>query len=166
MADKIQKLIRQYHDGRITRRVFMRRAVALTGSLAASYSLIESLAHSPAFAQEVDPNDPTLLCHDVSYSGRATPVFGYLARPAALGKCPAIIVIHANQGLNDYTRDVARRLAKQSYVALAVDFLSRHGGTKKVNPRDEGLSNIRDLAPWYGVAEDADSGFLFLRAFP
>jgi carboxymethylenebutenolidase len=144
----------------------MRKAVALTGSLAASYTLIDALTHSRAYAGEVDPNDPALLCHDVEYSGRATPVFGYLARPAALGKFPAIVVIHSNQGLNDYTQDVARRLAKQGYVSLAVDFLSRHGGTKKVNPKGEGLGNIRDLAPWYGVAEDADSGFAFLRTFP
>jgi carboxymethylenebutenolidase len=166
MAEKIRELIRQYKDGKITRREFMRRAVALTGSLAASYTLIDALTHSRVYAGEVDPNDPALLCHDVEYSGRATPVFGYLARPAALGKFPAIVVIHSNQGLNDYTQDVARRLAKQGYVSLAVDFLSRHGGTKKVNPKGEGLGNIRDLAPWYGVAEDADSGFAFLRTFP
>jgi len=166
MAEKITELIRQYEDGKITRREFMRKAVALTGSLAASYTLIDALTHSRVYAGEVDPNDPALLCHDVEYSGRATPVFGYLARPAALGKFPAIVVIHSNQGLNDYTQDVARRLAKQGYVSLAVDFLSRHGGTKKVNPKGEGLGNIRDLAPWYGVAEDADSGFAFLRTFP
>jgi carboxymethylenebutenolidase len=166
MAEKIRELIRQYQGGKITRREFMRRAVALTGSLAASYSLIDALAHSRAYAGEVDPNDPALLSHDVEYAGRATSVFGYLARPAALGKFPTIIVIHANQGLNDYTRDVARRFAKEGYVSLAVDFLSRHGGTKKVNPKGEGLGNIRDLAPWYGVAEDADSGFAFLRTFP
>ena len=166
MADKIKELIRQYQGGKITRREFMRRAVALTGSLAASYSLIDALAHSRAYAGEVDPNDPALLSHDVEYAGRATSVFGYLARPAALGKFPTIIVIHANQGLNDYTRDVARRFAKEGYVSLAVDFLSRHGGTNKVNPKGEGLGNIRDLAPWYGVAEDADSGFAFLRTFP
>jgi carboxymethylenebutenolidase len=166
MAEKIRELIRQYHGGKITRREFMRRAVNLTGSLAASYSLVDALAHSRAYAGEVDPNDPALLSHDVEYAGRATSVFGYLARPAALGKFPTIIVIHANQGLNDYTRDVARRFAKEGYVSLAVDFLSRHGGTKKVNPKGEGLGNIRDLAPWYGVAEDADSGFAFLRTFP
>jgi len=131
MAGKIKELIRQYQGGKITRREFMRRAVNLTGSLAASYSLVDALAHTSAYAGEVDPNDPALLCHDVEYSGRATSVFGYLARPAALGKFPTIIVIHANQGLNDYTRDVARRFAKQGYVSLAVDFLSRHGGTKK-----------------------------------
>jgi dienelactone hydrolase len=37
---------------------------------------------------------------------------------------------------------------------------------KKVNLKGGGLSNIRDLARWYGVAEDADSGFAFLRSFP
>lgn len=166
MAEKIRELIRQYQGGKITRREFMRRSVVLTGSLAASYSLIDALAHSRAYAGEVDPDDPALLCHDVEYAGRATSLFGYLARPAASGKFPTIIVIHANQGLNEHTRDVARRFAKEGYVSLAVDFLSRHGGTKKVNPKDEGLGNIRDLAPWYGVAEDADSGFAYLRTFP
>ena len=42
MAEKIRELIRQYQGGKITRREFMRRAVALTGSLAASYSLIDA----------------------------------------------------------------------------------------------------------------------------
>jgi carboxymethylenebutenolidase len=166
MAEEISELIRKYQDGKITRREFMFKALALTGSLAASQALIGPLADSHACAAEVDPNDPMLLCHDVEYSGRATPVYGYLARPSAIRKFPAIVIIHANQGLNDYARDIARRLAKEGYVSLAVDFLSRHGGTKKVNPKGEGLSNIRDLAPWYGVAEDADSGFAFLRGFP
>jgi carboxymethylenebutenolidase len=166
MAEEISELIRKYQDGKITRREFMFKALALTGSLAASQALIGPLADSHACAAEVDPNDPMLLCHDVEYSGRATPVYGYLARPTAIRKFPAIVIIHANQGLNDYARDIARRLAKEGYVSLAVDFLSRHGGTKKVNPKGEALSNIRDLAPWYGVAEDADSGFAFLRGFP
>jgi carboxymethylenebutenolidase len=166
MAEDIRVLIGQYQDGKITRREFIANAVAFTGSLAGSYALIDTLVDSRIYAGEVDPDDPALLCHDVEYSGRATTVFGYLARPVALGRFPAIIIIHANQGLNDYTRDVARRLAKQGYVSLAVDFLSRHGGTKKVNAKGEALGNVRDLAPWYGVAEDADSGFIYLRTFP
>ena len=166
MAEAIRELIREYQDGKIGRRAFMRKVVALTGSVVAAKSFIDGFASTGAHAAQVDPSDPTLLWHDVEYQGKATPVFGYLARPAAIRKFPAIIVIHANQGLNDYARDVARRLAKQGYVALAVDYLSRHGGTKKVNPKGEGLSNIWDLAPWYGVAEDTDSGFAFLRTLP
>jgi len=166
MAEAIRELIREYQDGKIGRRAFMRKVVALTGSLVAAKSFIDGFASTGADAAQIDPSDPTLLWHDVEYQGKATPVFGYLARPAAIRKFPAIIVIHENQGLNDYARDVARRLAKQGYVALAVDYLSRHGGTKKVNPKGEGLSNIWDLAPWYGVAEDTDSGFAFLRTLP
>jgi carboxymethylenebutenolidase len=166
MAEAIRELIREYQDGKIGRRAFMRKVVALTGSVVAAKSFIDGFASTGADAAQIDPSDPTLLWHDVEYQGKATPVFGYLARPAAIRKFPAIIVIHENQGLNDYARDVARRLAKQGYVALAVDYLSRHGGTKKVNPKGEGLSNIWDLAPWYGVAEDTDSGFAFLRTLP
>ena len=166
MAQKIKQLIREYQQGQITRREFMRKAAAITGSLAGASALINSLMHSNSTAAEVDLHDPALVSSEIQYKGTGGPVFGYLARPATTGKHPAIIVIHANQGLNDYTRDVARRLAKQGYVALAPDYLSRHGGTMKANPKSEGLNNIRELAPWQAVAEDTDAGFAHLRILP
>jgi carboxymethylenebutenolidase len=43
-----------------------------------------------------------------------------------------ILVCHENRGLTDHIRDVARRLAKAGYVALAVDLLSRQGGSAAV----------------------------------
>ena len=163
MAEKIKELLQQYQDGKITRREFMRRAVALTGSLVAADALIETLTRSNVYAGEVALNDPAILWHDVDFPGKAGTVFAYLARPSAAGKFPGVIVNHANQGLNDYTRDVARRLAKQDYVALAVDFLSRRGGTMKANPKGQGLGNIRELAPWQAVAEDTDAGYAYLK---
>lgn len=166
MAEKIKELIRDYRDGKITRREFMRKAVTITGSLAAANSLIHTLMYSSSGAAQVDPHDAALVWHNVEFNGKAGPGFAYLARPAAAGKYPGIIVIHANQGLNDHIRDVARRLAKQEYVALAVDYLSRHGGTVKANPKGQGLSNIRELAPWQAVAEDTDAGFAYLRTLP
>ena len=49
MAEKIRELIREYKDGRITRREFMRRAVMITGSLVTAHLLMmNNLAHSPA----------------------------------------------------------------------------------------------------------------------
>ncbi len=162
MAEKINELIRDYQAGKLTRREFMRRAVMLTGSLAAANTLLTHFYRSSASAQ-VAPGDPAVLWHEVEFAGKAGPVFGYLARPAAPGKFPALVLIHANSGLNDHIRDVARRLAKQGYVTLAPDFLSRHGGTAKVNPKLEGLSNIRELAPWQNVAQDADAGYRYLR---
>ena len=166
MAEEIRKLLREYQGGTITRREFMRRAVALTGSLVAADALIETLTRSSVYAGEVARDDPAIFWHEVDFPGKAGTVFAYLARPSAAGKFPGIVIIHANQGLNAYTRDVARRLAKQGFAALAVDFLSRQGATMKANPKGQGLSNIRELEPWQAVAEDTDAGYAYLKALP
>ena len=53
----------------------------------------------------------------------------YLSRPKGDAKLGAIIVIHENRGLVDHIKDVARRFAKDGFVALAPDLLSRVGGS-------------------------------------
>ena len=40
-----------------------------------------------------------------------------------------MLVVHQNRGLNPHIQDIARRLATEGYVALAVDFLTPLGGT-------------------------------------
>ncbi len=50
---------------------------------------------------------------------------GFLARPTAAGKYPAIIVVMEAFGLNDHIRDVAKRIAAEGYVALAPDVYYR-----------------------------------------
>jgi carboxymethylenebutenolidase len=162
MPEEIRKLIREYRAGKISRRGFMRRLGLVAGSVAAANAVIADFLRETAVAQ-VAPNDPAILWHNIEYPGKAGRVYGYLARPAAAGKYPALVLIHANQGLNDHIRDVARRLAKSGYVTLAPDYLSRRGGTATVNPKGQGLSNIRDLAPWQEVAEDTAVGFEYLR---
>ncbi|HSE86375.1 MAG TPA: dienelactone hydrolase family protein [Candidatus Binatia bacterium] len=166
MAEKLKELMRDYQEGRISRRDFMRQAVIATGSLAAANSLIGSLLPRDSHAAQVDPNDPAILTHNVTYEGKAGPVGGFLARPMKAGQYPGVIVIHENRGLVDYTRDVARRFAKEGYVALAPDFLSRQGGTMKANPKGGGLPNIGELAPAQGVVEDAEAGIRYLRVLP
>lgn len=60
------------------------------------------------------------------------PITGFLARPkSAKGPLPGIIVIHEWWGLNDNIRDMARRLAGEGYVALAVDL---YGGATASTP--------------------------------
>lgn len=166
MAEELKKLVREYEEGRVSRREFMRQAVIITGSLAAANGLIGGLLAPQSHAAQAAPNDPDVLTHNVTYEGKAGPVLGYLARPMKAGQYPGVIVIHQNIGLDDHVRDVARRFAKEGYVALAPDFLSRHGGTMKANPKGEGLSNIRELAPAQGVVEDAEAGIRYLRVLP
>ncbi|WP_255430740.1 dienelactone hydrolase family protein [Candidatus Nitrosopumilus sp. SW] len=46
---------------------------------------------------------------------------GYLAKPAADGQYPAVIMIHEWWGLNDNVKDMAEKLASHGYVVFAVD---------------------------------------------
>ena len=162
MAEEIKKLVQEYCEGKISRREFIQQAVVFTGSLAVATSLIDSLASTPAYAAQVDANDPALASSEVQFLGKAGTVFGYLTRPKVSGKYPAIVVIHQNRGLNEHIRDVARRFAKEGYVALAPDYLSRHGGTKKVSPEGKDV-NVRELAPTQTVVEDTEASVTYLR---
>ncbi len=69
----------------------------------------------------------------MQFPGPAGPVFGYLARPRSPrdGGAPGIILVHENQGLREPNLDIARRYAKEGFAALAVDLVSRAGGTER-----------------------------------
>lgn len=86
-------------------------------------------AGGPGHVLSVAADDPDVDAEAVSFPGPAGTVQGYLAMPASGPDAPGIIVIHEIFGLNDHIRDVARRLAKVGYLALAPDLASRSGGT-------------------------------------
>ncbi|MEO8083455.1 MAG: dienelactone hydrolase family protein [Ardenticatenales bacterium] len=91
------------------------------------------------------------------------PVFAYLAKPAAAdGPVPGILVCHENRGLTAHIEDVARRLAKAGYAALAIDLCSREGGTATLD-RDKVPGLLTDAGPERHVA-DFISGGAFLKA--
>ena len=128
MSEEIKELFQEYRDGKITRRGFMRRMAILTGSVAGANALIAGLMQDNAMAQ-VDPGDPAILWRNIEYAGKAGPVFGYLARPAATGKHPGLVLIHANQGLTNNVRDVARRrMPRRQVVAADVSSAIRSSG--------------------------------------
>jgi carboxymethylenebutenolidase len=166
MAEEIKRLLEDLRDGKLSRREFMSRAIMITGSLAAANAVIAALAPSEVTAAQVEENDPTILTHSVTYRGKTGNIAAYLARPVKAGKYPGVIVIHENVGLSDHIRDVARRLAKEGYVVLAPDYLSRLGGTRLVTPKGTGISNIGELVPWPVIAEDTVAGFNYLRILP
>lgn len=166
MPEEVKELIKDYEEGKITRREFIQKAALFTGSLAVAASLTDAVIPAVSRANMVDPDDPELASEEVKYKGKAGDVSAYLSRPKASGKYPAIIVIHENRGINDHIRDVARRLAKKGYVALAPDYLSRKGGTMKVNPEGKGIRGLREMISAQDVSEDTESGYQYLRSLP
>src|SRR5690349_23697534 len=61
-------------------------------------------------------------------SGKDT-ITAYLAYPERRDPAPGVIVIHEIFGMSDFVRDRVVQLAKDGFVAIAPDLLSREGGT-------------------------------------
>jgi carboxymethylenebutenolidase len=124
------------------------------------------VAFSPgAHGAFVDPADPDLVSETVVYRSGAVDIAAYLSRPKKDGKHPAVIVIHGNSGTNPYNQDVARRLAKAGYVALAPDLLSRAGGTEKFADQDTRRSALRQISR-EDIYADLDHAFGYLEKLP
>jgi carboxymethylenebutenolidase len=66
---------------------------------------------------------------EVQFEGDGATLMGYWAKPVGDGPYPIVLVCHENRGLTDHIKDVTRRFAQAGYAALAVDLLSRQGGT-------------------------------------
>ena len=124
----------EYTHLTLDRRALMRRLTTLAGSGAAAAAILPMLQADKAQAAMVPEGDARVTSGEVSFDGATGKVSGYLVRPAGNdAKLPSVIVIHENRGLNPHIKDVARRMALEGFMALAVDFLSPAGGT----PEDE-----------------------------
>jgi carboxymethylenebutenolidase len=134
-------------------------------STAAASPTAESAATEPASAPAaygtVAPDDPAVSASEVQIPAGDATLIGYLARPASESVAPVILVCHENRGLTPHIQDVTRRLAKAGYVGLAVDLLSREGGSASV-----GEGNVPgvlgNIAPDQFV-EDFKSGWRYLQ---
>ena len=129
MNQQIINLYDNFTHGGMNRRDFFDRLVKLAGSTAAATALLPLLQSDYARAATIAPDDARLASEKITYDTPKGKVSGYLSRPKAKGKRPAIIVIHQNRGLNPHIEDVTRRLAVEGFLALGVDLLSPLGGT-------------------------------------
>ena len=120
-----------YAHGKITKRQFLDGAAKFAAAGVTAAMLLNQLSPDYALAQQVAADDPAIETSRIAYpspNGHGT-VNGYLVRPSgADGKLPALLVIHENRGLNPYIEDVARRLGKAGFMAMAPDGLTSVGG--------------------------------------
>jgi carboxymethylenebutenolidase len=187
MQDYIgREMVDEFRAGHISRRVLFKRLIMICGGTSAAASLLAacgdhdgSLAIAdggvggpdgpPArteagvrAALSVPADDPALITSRVSYpsTGVVDPILGYLSRPKAPGNYPGVIVIHENRGLNDHIRDVARRVAKAGFIALAPDLTSRVGSTERID-QDQARTYLANATPGDLLA-DLNAGVSYL----
>ena len=130
-SPELLELYDGYVHGRISRRDFLDRAGTLAVGGMTAIDILAALSPDYALAQQVRFTDPGIHAEYVTYPSPAGhgEVRAYRVGPAqAEGPVPGVVVVHENRGLNPYIEDVARRVAKAGFVALAPDGLSAVGG--------------------------------------
>ncbi len=156
----------EYAHGLIDRRTFMERLSTLTAAGLTMGGLLSVLMPDYAAAEQVSFNDADIKA---TYEEFASPEGhgegrGYFVVPTALeGKGPAVLVVHENRGLNPYIKDVARRLAKDGFVALAPDALHSVGGYPGNDDEGRALQSSLDRSK---IDQDFIAAARFLKAHP
>lgn len=127
---EILELYDFYVHGAISKREFLNRAGKFTAGGMTAMALLSALSPDYALAEQVSFNDPDIRAEWITYpspSGNGI-IDAYMVRPTFKKDAPGVVVVHENRGLNPYIRDVARRLAKAGFIALAPDGLTAVGG--------------------------------------
>jgi carboxymethylenebutenolidase len=95
----------------------------------------------------------------VSFKSGTETGSGLLVTPEGQGPFPAVIVIHEWWGLDDWVKGQARALAKEGYVALAVDLY--HG---KVTKDQEVAHQLMSGLPEDRALRDLEGAYAYLRS--
>lgn len=156
----------EYAHGLISRRTFLERLSGLSAMGLSMGVLLPALMPNYAQADQVSFNDEDITPSYVTFAspkghgeGR-----GYLVVPSALeGTAPVVLVVHENRGLNPYVKDVARRVAKAGFVALAPDALHPVGGYPGNDDEGRALQGSLDRAK---IEQDFIAAAHYLKARP
>jgi carboxymethylenebutenolidase len=154
MDQRIINLYDEYTHKPLSRQEFLRRLSLLAGGTAAALSLLPMLEVNYAQAAQTPEDD--LFTERINYPGVNGEMQAYVARPKEEKKYAAVIVIHENRGLNAHIEDVARRVAKAGYLAIAPNALAPLGGTPA--NEDEARAKFQQL-------KQEDSQQNFIRIF-
>ena len=125
----------------------MKRAILV----AVSVFLLAAAAAPPCAAAE----------QTVTFKSGTETVSGFLVTPEGKGPFPAVIVIHEWWGLDDWIKDEARALAREGYVALAVDLYRG----KVTNKQEEAHQLMMGLSQ-EGAMRDLKAAYAYLPSRP
>lgn len=151
MNQEIIDLYDDYTHLPLSRGEFMKRLIILTGGVTAALTVLPLIEVNGAAAAITDDSD--LFTEMISFDGLPGKMSAYIARPKEDKKYPAIIIIHENRGLNAHIKDVARRAAKEGFLAIAPDALSAIGASTEVE--DDARKKFQELK-----ADDNQQNFI------
>jgi carboxymethylenebutenolidase len=143
MNQEIINLYDEYTHLPLSRTEFLKRLALLTGGMSAALSVLPMIEVNATNAAIT--NDEDLETETISYAGVNGEMKAYVAKPKNGKKLAAVVVIHENRGLNAHIEDVARRVAKAGFLAIAPNILAPLGELPKND--DELRAKFSTLKP-------------------
>jgi carboxymethylenebutenolidase len=183
-----EEFVEEYEEGRISRREALQVISSVTGSLVLANSFLAACTPPPAQESASAPtntsgppsaisptetqqetatvqlDDQAIEAEAINFPSGDDEIQAYVAYPNGDGPFPVVLVSHENRGLTEHIRDVTRRLAMAGYTALAVDLLSRQGGSEAVG--EGGAPGALGSINPEQFAQDFISGWNFLQDQP
>jgi carboxymethylenebutenolidase len=112
----------------------------------------------------------------VHYAGDGVTLMAHVAAPVAKEKRPAIIIVQEWWGLVEHIKDIARRFAREGYVAIAPDLYSRFGHVVTTDPneagafmnrltQEEGLKDLQATVTYIQTLPEVDARRLGVTGF-
>lgn len=154
MDQKIINLYDEYTHRPLSRYQFLKRLAILAGGTAAAMTILPMLESN--YAKAAVTLDDDLFTETVNYPGVPNQMSAYVARPKKDKKYGAVVVIHENRGLTPHIEDVARRVAKAGYLAIAPNALSALGKTP---------ANEDEARAWFSELKAENNLQNFINAF-
>ena len=141
----------------IDRRAFIK----IAGISATGYAL----AVQPLSAETLHTPETGLVTRDIEVARGADRIPVYLAMPEGSARRPVVIVIHEIFGQHEHIRDVARRFAREGFIAAAPELYFRAGGVKHLKEFPEILKVVGNT-PDRQMLDDLGALLTYLKGLP
>ena len=135
-------------SGALDRRLFLQTALGTGFAAAALPVCAQTMVKTDT--EGLDAGEVTL-----TIDGQKVPV--YRAQPKGKTKLPVILVVSEIFGVHEHIADVARRFAKQGYLALAPDLFIRQGNPASSGSIAEVIKEVVAKVPDDQVMKDLDA---------
>jgi len=132
----------------VDRRVFLKAAVG-SGFAAATLPVAAQTA--------IKTDEAGLATGEAGIKAGDVTMPVYHAQPAGKTNLPVVIVVSEIFGVHEYIKDIARRFAKQGYMALAPDLFERQGDPTKIASVAEVIKEVISKTPDAQVMADLDA---------
>ena len=121
-------------------------------------------ATRPVASHTIHTDDAGLVAGEVTIDVAGFAMPAYRAAPEGEGPHPIVLVISEIFGVHEHIADVARRFAKQGYMALAPELFVRQGDPSMTHSVAELLKEIVGKTPDAQVMGDLDAAVAWAAA--